>query len=275
MQSRIHQRYLCRGNPGNVVKLTNVQSVRVANTNAVNSTSLPQPSVDSVKKDPFAEKTQYRDNPLEKFLIGGCTQRVAAQMEGVTVPENSDYNDLVRVSKELMKGRNPSQQRDLVLKALRTILPEFVSLMFRKLFPPNQLSAELNAAIASKGFGWLVGETELKSADVEVAPGEVRRQTSVVYIKKCRFLESGGCVGMCVNICKVPTQQFFKDDFGLPLTMKPNFEDLSCEMIFGQAPPAVEKDLAFSEPCFATSCSMASDKKTPPCRTLDPQSYSS
>jgi hypothetical protein len=29
-------------------------------------------------------------------------------------------------------------------------------------------------------------------------------------------------------------QTFFTEEFGLPLTMKPNFEDLSCEMIFGQ-----------------------------------------
>jgi hypothetical protein len=38
---------------------------------------------------------------------------------------------------------------------------------------------------------------------------------------------------------KLPTQRFFTDTFGLPLTMNPNFEDLSCEMIFGQAPPEV------------------------------------
>lgn len=33
---------------------------------------------------------------------------------------------------------------------------------------------------------------------------------------------------------QIPTQDFFNKDIGLPLTMNPNFEDLSCEMIFGQ-----------------------------------------
>lgn len=35
-----------------------------------------------------------------------------------------------------------------------------------------------------------------------------------------------------------PTEEFFAEAFGLPLTMNPKFEDLSCEMIFGQARPA-------------------------------------
>jgi hypothetical protein len=38
----------------------------------------------------------------------------------------------------------------------------------------------------------------------------------------CRYLENSGCVGMCVNMCKIPTQSFFTDEFGLPLTMNPS-----------------------------------------------------
>jgi hypothetical protein len=38
----------------------------------------------------------------------------------------------------------------------------------------------------------------------------------------CRYLEASGCVGMCVNVCKVPTQDFFTKEFGLPLTMNPS-----------------------------------------------------
>jgi hypothetical protein len=41
-------------------------------------------------------------------------------------------------------------------------------------------------------------------------------------IEKCQYLESSGCVGMCVNMCKVPTQDFFTNEFGLPLTMNPS-----------------------------------------------------
>jgi hypothetical protein len=38
----------------------------------------------------------------------------------------------------------------------------------RRLFPASQWSAEINAAIASAGFFWLVGESEVKSEPVEV-----------------------------------------------------------------------------------------------------------
>lgn len=45
-----------------------------------------------------------------------------------------------------------------------------------------------------------------------------------VTIKKCRYLESSGCVGMCTNMCKLPTQRFFTDTFGAqhcPLAFPP------------------------------------------------------
>lgn len=62
---------------------------------------------------------------------------------------------------------------------------------------------------------------------------------------------------MCVNMCKLPTQDFFTNEFGLPLTMTPNFEDMSCDMVYGQPPPPPEEDPAFKQPCYAALCSMA------------------
>ena len=41
----------------------------------------------------------------------------------------------------------------------------------------------------------------------------------------CRYLAESGCAGMCVNLCKSPVQTFFTKELGMPLTMKPNFED--------------------------------------------------
>lgn len=179
----------------------------------------------------------------------------------------------------------------------------------------------MNAAVASFGFHWLVGESELRSQQVEVAPGVMREQRSVVHIKKCRYLESSGCVGLCTNMCKVrqacmeglprlhrqpppvflnsfrraslhvlpkpcgtkhvistvlllavvamqiPTQSFFTSDFGLPLTMNPNFEDLSCDMVFGQTPPPLEQDPVYTQPCFVPQCSLAAGVE--PCPKTD------
>ena len=44
---------------------------------------------------------------------------------------------------------------------------------------------------------------ELERRDIELPDGTVRNQLSTVHIKKCRYLEQSGCVGMCVNMCKV------------------------------------------------------------------------
>ncbi|ERM93960.1 hypothetical protein AMTR_s00264p00017830, partial [Amborella trichopoda] len=79
---------------------------------------------------------------------------------------------------------------------------------------------------------------------------EGRKEKNVVHIKKCRFLETTHCAGMCVNMCKLPSQKFLKDSFGIPVNMVPNFEDMSCEMIFGQQPPAAMDDPALKQPCY-------------------------
>lgn len=59
----------------------------------------------------------------------------------------------------------------------------------RSLFPPTQWSAEINAAIASAGFFWLVGESELKSEPVEV------RLCGVQVARWCCLLAGSG--GRC------------------------------------------------------------------------------
>ena len=46
---------------------------------------------------------------------------------------------------------------------------------------------------------------------------------------------------------QLPTQTFFTETFGLPLTMNPNFETLECDMLFGVAPPPVEDDAVYGE----------------------------
>ena len=58
---------------------------------------------------------------------------------------------------------------------------------------------------------------------------------------------------MCVNLCKTPTQTFFTEELGMPLTMKPNFDDYSCDMVFGEKPPALVADEVNTQPCY-NSC---------------------
>ena len=68
---------------------------------------------------------------------------------------------------------------------------------------------------------------------------------------------------------QIPTQTFFTDTFGLPLTMKPDFEDLSCEMVFGEVPPPIHLDEVYNEPCFTKNCVLADRDPTLPCPKVD------
>ena len=43
------------------------------------------------------------------------------------------------------------------------------------------------------------------------------------------------------------TQAFFTEQLGMPLAMEPNFEDYSCEMVFGRVPPPPEEDPAYKQ----------------------------
>lgn len=72
--------------------------------------------------------------------------------------------------------------------------------------------------------------------------GETEVWQSAVRIQRCRYLEAVQCKGACASICKVPTQSFFTDDLGMPVTMTPDFATLSCTMTFGQRPPTLGED---------------------------------
>ncbi|KAH0909438.1 beta-carotene isomerase D27, chloroplastic [Brassica rapa] len=218
---------------------------------------------------PVGQKTRYNDGLAERVFMGlfarkmdkfgGSKKKNEIKEKGLW---DYDYESFVEVSKRVMQGRNRSQQQEVVREVLLSMLPPGAPEQFRKLFPPTKWAAEFNAALTVPFFHWLVGPSQV----IEVEVNGVK-QRSGVRIKKCRYLESSGCVGMCVNMCKIPTQDFFTNEFGLPLTMNPNFDDMSCEMIYGQVPPSFEDDPATKQPCLADICSIA-NPSSPICPKL-------
>eukprot|EP00246_Nothoceros_aenigmaticus_P013064 TRINITY_DN4333_c0_g1_i1.p1 TRINITY_DN4333_c0_g1~~TRINITY_DN4333_c0_g1_i1.p1 ORF type:complete len:259 (-),score=35.82 TRINITY_DN4333_c0_g1_i1:317-1093(-) len=202
---------------------------------------------------PFGVKTKYRDSIFDKAFMA-LFQRKMENLTGKTTAIPG-YDGFVDISRGVMQGRNAKEQQAAVREVLLSTLPPGAPEQFKKLFPPSKFACELNAAITVPFFQWLVGPAERVEVEVN---GE--KQMSGVKIKKCRYLEVSGCVGMCVNMCKVPTQDFFTNDFGLPVTMNPNYEDMSCEMIFGQQPPPLEEDKALQQACYTQFCPIAQPK---------------
>ncbi|KAI4368022.1 hypothetical protein MLD38_016634 [Melastoma candidum] len=211
---------------------------------------------------PLGQKTKYEDGFFEKAfmtLFARKMEKFASPVRdrtGKVVEKKGwfdyDYESFVDVSKRVMQGRSRVQQQEVVREVLMSMLPAGAPAQFRKLFPPTKWAAEFNAALTVPFFHWLVGPSEVIEVEIDGV-----KQKSGVRIKKCRYLENSGCVGMCVNMCKIPTQDFFTNEFGLPLTMIPNFEDMSCDMVYGQVPPPFEEDPVARQPCFAEICSMA------------------
>ncbi|CAM6086227.1 unnamed protein product [Calypogeia fissa] len=209
---------------------------------------------------PVGQKTKYNDSFFDKAFMRVFTTKME-EFTGTTT-SSEGYEGLVDISRKVMQGRNSQEIRAAVRQVLLSTLPPGAPERFRKWFPPTKWSCEINAFITVPVFQWLVGPCDI--VDVEL---NGVKQKSLVKIAKCRYLENSGCVGMCVNMCKLPTQDFFTKEFGLPLTMNPNFEDMSCEMIYGQMPPPLEEDPAFKQPCFKDICTMA-NPQTPTCPKL-------
>lgn len=72
-------------------------------------------------------------------------------------------------------------------------------------------------------------------------------------LHRCRYLEESGCASICLNSCKVPTQEFFERDMGMAVTLEPNYDDFSCQFTFGKPPLPQAEDEVFTTPCF-TQC---------------------
>ncbi|KAL0923365.1 hypothetical protein M5K25_007419 [Dendrobium thyrsiflorum] len=172
---------------------------------------------------PMGEKTQYKDGFFEKAFMGLFSRKMQKYASGGIKTNRQlwewDYDSFVDVSRRVMMGRSRQQQQEVVREVLLSMLPPGAPAQFRKLFPPTKWAAEFNAALTVPFFHWLVGPSEVIEVEVDGM-----KQRSGVRIKKCRYLENSGCVGMCVNMCKIPTQDFFTNEFGLPLTMNPTLD---------------------------------------------------
>ncbi|CAL0320558.1 unnamed protein product [Lupinus luteus] len=242
-----------------------------------------QPCVVGVLTTPTtgeAAKTNvYKDSWFDHLAINHLSKSVQAAT-GLS-NSKSGYESLVEASTMASKEFNHIQQQQLVIQALdkafpRPILLLVTSLVFsaemlefivgvglfvlfslgmllcmneqgqiRTLLPPSKFAREYFAVFTTLFFAWLVGPSEVRESEING-----RREKNVVHIKKCRFLEEANCIGMCINLCKMPSQSFVKDSLGMPVNMVPNFEDMSCDMIFGQDPPASNDDPTLKQPCY-------------------------
>ena len=78
-----------------------------------------------------------------------------------------------------------------LLQVLASLLPPKSPEVFRKLFPLTKLSCEINAWISMMGFSWLVGEMELREADIVVRHGG--REKGARLVRNMELRDAAHC----------------------------------------------------------------------------------
>jgi hypothetical protein len=220
-------------------------------------------------KDPKPSYERIDGLPLNKIVYGLFRRRMVSAL-GDRDSTAEGYEGIIDLTRRLNALGTPRETQMLTRKILQSLFPSWLPPAFKVLFSEQMpdLSCRLNAFATWLTCQWLMGECEINA--VEVDGGEVKEGHGVL-VKRCRYLEESGCVGVCINSCKVPTQEFFEKDMGLALTMEPNYETFECQFSFGRTPPPVDEDEAFAAPCFAQCTTRASSdgKSDDRCRRLD------
>ncbi|KAL1493503.1 hypothetical protein AB1Y20_017208 [Prymnesium parvum] len=125
-----------------------------------------------------------------------------------------------------------------------------VGSLFRRVASRRGWAPLALAAATQALLPFLVGEMELTRR----APDDPRG--GGVLVRRCRVLEQGGCKGLCVQMCKLPTEELFAEQWGVPVRMAPNFETHECQISFGVVPPRPEDDPSLPRGCL-TNCPIA------------------
>ncbi|XP_042011908.1 beta-carotene isomerase D27, chloroplastic-like isoform X3 [Salvia splendens] len=173
----------------------------------------------SVAKHPHnldaSTKTSYNDNCFDRLAINYLSQSLQSASGMRSGKEG--YEGLVEAATMASRRFNSIQQKGVVIDTLKAALPAPLLLLIKKTAPPSKFSRELFAVFTTIFFAWLIGPCQVKESEFEG-----RKENNVVYVPKCRFLEETNCVGMCTNLCKMPSQLFIKDSLGMPITMVPS-----------------------------------------------------
>lgn len=184
---------------------------------------------------------------VDKLLFKRFASSVAVEMRLDKEPEN--YEQLIENINMLTFSRPFLQVNDSGKRMLTRLFPSWLltqyQWMFAKPFP--KFSAWMNAWVTHAATNWLMGNSTV--VDLTLSSGEVLVQQGL-KIDKCRFFETSGCLQTCIHACKIPTQRFFLEEMGLPVTLVPNVTDFSCRFEFGLAPVPLEQDPISASPCM-------------------------
>ena len=259
---------------------------------------------------PSTPKPHYDDSPVDRFFLKLFNARLAAELGDDVRGRGAvtgDYDDVVaRCVRLVSEAPNAAEAKARGGRVLRSLLPPGTAPALRFAFGlfPGWFVARHAAAVTPYLLPWLVGRGRVIDApedlmvdDASSPPGNAfealkrmngeraddrknrRNQKNQnvppgykqgVLLERCRVLEESGCAGVCLNVCKLPTQQFLGEELGLPVTLAPDYETFECRFLFGKTPPPPESDPAFDTPCFGQCPVARVAGDAPSCDRLSP-----
>ena len=206
----------------------------------------PPSSASSIRLPPAT--TDRTLSPLEAALL--LAFRWQTQQQTGVHSDEPGFHGMLSELREYQREHTTQEQADASLRIMASLAGPFPSL-FRP-FAGEPWAPSALAWCTTKFLGFLVGATRL----TQRRAGDPRG--GGVLVEKCAVLEHGGCKGMCIHMCKLPTERMFAEQWGLPVHMAPNFETCECQLSFGVVPPPVEEDATLPTGCLG-SCPLARD----------------
>ena len=202
---------------------------------------------------------EFNDSPLDKLLLKIFRGLVEKNTGGIQ-SDKPGIDGLLEQGRTFMlqEGQTPEAQHKMVsdtLGGLMTpVLPPFYRIFMSgivpklgtdldgKQFGPWFYAPFLTSFVTPTFFAFLVGPS-YPNRRKDGQPGGL-------VVEKCKFLQESGCKGLCLHQCKLPAQQFFKEELGLALTVSPNFVTQECQWSFGEDPLPPSEDPSFPKGCL-------------------------
>ncbi len=227
------------------LNLPNVQDVPFNDIQpSMASSSSSSSNPDELVQDCTLEDKKFDDSILDKILLKIFRNLVEKNTNGVASSKEG-IDGLLEQGRTFMLQPNqtPEAQHKMVYDTLgglmTPVLPPFyrifmsgivpkvgVDSLDNKQFGPWFYAPWLTTIVTPTFFGFLVGPSRPnRRKDGELGG---------LVVEKCKFLQESNCKGLCLHQCKLPAQQFFKEELGLDLTVSPNFATQECQWSFGE-----------------------------------------
>lgn len=236
--------------------LPNVQDVPF---NDIMPSKQQDEDVNALVDDCTLENKIFDESPLDKLLLKIFRDLVEQNTGGISSPKKG-IAGLLDQGRTFMlqEGQTAEAQHKMVRDTLGGLMTPFLPPFYRifmsgivpklgtdwdgKQLGPWFYAPWLTTLVTPTFFGFLVGPSRPNRRKDGERGG--------LIVEKCKFLQESGCKGLCLHQCKLPAQQFFKDELGLELTVSPNFATQECQWSFGESPVEPSKDPSFPNGCL-------------------------